>query len=929
MLGTNKPCRVPTALLLFVFLSIIPEFNAADLNWPLSPLSDCPARNLNQIIETSWQQSTATSCEQLKTTDYDHITVDSLPANVFIDSTITTIPQSQTSPHAGLLSTPTLGDDDASEIGKDGSKSAPPSLLTVENSRESEAPLEVDRDSEGDSPLDNANFLSFEEWKKQNLAKAGQTVENLSGRASTGDGEPRRRPGNINNPLDSLGEDAELEIDFGGFGRPGKTAYNIPPRNAAAEDKNSAAEGVAGTKSGGAASVSYTRGKDAGKTCKERFNYASFDCAATVLKTNKESKGSTSILVENKDNYMLNQCLADNKFLIVELCEDILVDTIVLANFEFFSSMFRTFRVSVSDRYPVKLDKWRALGTFEARNSREVQAFLVESPLIWARYIRFEFLTHYGNEYYCPVSLLRVHGTTMMEEFNHEMKGMREEEDTEIENGEEEDEASLGSVSHVIIADALKEVSMTASKQAGENGTAPFPYTTLALPPQPSIRPLQEELATQATSNSEIYPTGLTFFESLLGSRMEAAMLALDDHNLVCQPSDQKPNALPTLSSQVDTIYPSMASGGIDSTSEPMQNDTSYGTKTSSLVSTGSVESPSTLSTSASDPTHTESKPPLQNSSKAVSQTSQVSARAPTSSTQHQAANPTTQESFFKSVHKRLQLLESNSTLSLQYIEEQSRILRDAFSKVEKRQLAKTTAFLESLNTTVLNEIYAFRSQYDRIWQTTVLELSSQKEQSRNDVIALSARLSVLADEVVFQKRMTILQLVLTLLCFGLVLFSRGFSSSSAALLQNIVDLSSANPARYTRFETPRSSPSSTRPPSRYGILGRSSSFTTSTSEELVSAAAVGTGTSGGRDGATAWNAVNSPRIEYSPPTPMSSQAGDDEKRKCGDEMGEDDSLGSSVEDDGRLLRFPQRDTMLGESRLNREQMGSNESHED
>jgi len=30
-----------------------------------------------------------------------------------------------------------------------------------------------------------------------------------------------------------------------------------------------------------------------------------------------------------------------------------------------------------------------------------------------------QLLTHYGNEFYCPVSLLRAHETTMMEEFKH------------------------------------------------------------------------------------------------------------------------------------------------------------------------------------------------------------------------------------------------------------------------------------------------------------------------------------------------------------------------------------------------------------------------------------------------------------------------------------------------------------------------------
>jgi hypothetical protein len=75
------------------------------------------------------------------------------------------------------------------------------------------------------------------------------------------------------------------------------------------------------------------------------------------------------------------------------------------------------------------------------------------------------------------------------------------------------------------------------------------------------------------------------------------------------------------------------------------------------------------------------------------------------SSTQSSLASPTIQESFFKSVQKRLQMLESNSSLSLQYIEEQSRNLRDAFGRVEQRQLSKITTFLEYLNSTVLSEL--------------------------------------------------------------------------------------------------------------------------------------------------------------------------------------------------------------------------------
>ncbi|KAL9064356.1 MAG: hypothetical protein Q9157_007857, partial [Trypethelium eluteriae] len=294
---------------------------------------------------------------------------------------------------------------------------APSVAIVTESSaptQSSVAPTDLDADS--DSPLDNANFLSFEEWKKQNLEKSGQSPDNVgqSHSGTTGGNEARRRPG-INNALDSIGEDQEIELDFGGFGKP-KNA-DEPARSSPATDSSNEQATLAAT----------SRSKDAGKTCKERFNYASFDCAATVLKTNPKAKSTSSVLVENKDSYMLNECHSDNKFIIVELCNDILIDTVVLANFEFFSSMFRTFRLSVSDRYPVKMERWRELGTFEARNSREVQAFLVENPLIWARYLRIEFLEHYGNEFYCPLSLVRVHGTTMLEEYRHQEEAARDE----------------------------------------------------------------------------------------------------------------------------------------------------------------------------------------------------------------------------------------------------------------------------------------------------------------------------------------------------------------------------------------------------------------------------------------------------------------------------------------------------------------------
>lgn len=731
----------------------------------LAEHSFCPSRSINyitqslpqQCLTTSWASKTKTQ-ETVSNTRYNTTdeVVSSLP-KIENATTSNSIQQASNEPRGSSVSTKASESSTVTVIAE-----ATSTWTASESEKRAEVRYGEEADVENDSPLDNTNFLSFEEWKSRNLARAGQSADNLGSRAGSAGTEQRRRPGGINNALDSLGEDTEIEIDFGGFVNPGTSEPMISAKasleNANSIGKNENNEKMVTEDLSGAR----RRGRDAGKTCKERSNYASFDCAATVLKTNPECKGSTAVLVENKDSYMLNICSAMNKFFIVELCDDILIDTVVLANFEFFSSMFRTFRVSVSDRYPVKLEKWKELGTFEARNSREVQAFLVENPFIWARYVRVEFMTHFGNEYYCPVSLLRVHGTTMMEEFNHDLKRSGTEDDSENEAEEGEGMGSIDEAHGVVSAEALvKQVQKT---ESAENTSKIFQSIPTAVAVEvPSNSPDAggasiPELELSSTANN---PS--------LSRMMEDLIRSLGDTEDICLPADRPTKDAPIPTSPPLSDQTATAANKIVISSQSIANQTV--SQIPSPTSTNGTKLAQTAPLPAiSDKSASQNR---SESLRATSQTSASSAKIQTSSTQPSNANPTTQESFFKSVHKRLQLLESNSTLSLQYIEEQSRILRNAFSKVEKRQLAKTTTFLETLNTTVLIELRDFRHQYDQIWQSTVIELSSQREQSQHEVLALSARLSLLADEIVFQKRMAVLQFILILLCLGLILFSR------------------------------------------------------------------------------------------------------------------------------------------------------------
>ncbi|OGE57100.1 hypothetical protein PENARI_c002G10248 [Penicillium arizonense] len=713
------------------------------------------------------------------------------------------------------------------------SAAVPSGIIQGTASTAPERSAEQEQEQDTDSLLDSASFLSFEDWKKQNLAKVGQSAENVGGsrRAAAAGKQDRRQPG-INNVLDSLGDDAEIELDFGGFGAetpeasPTAWGTHIPARDAGHAD---GADGQAEVDvyAQGALQRGASRRKDAGTTCKERFNYASFDCAATVLKTNSECKGSSSVLIENKDSYMLNECRAQNKFLILELCDDILVDTVVLANYEFFSSIFHTFRVSVSDRYPAKPDQWKELGVYEARNTREVQAFAVENSLIWARYLRIEFLTHYGHEFFCPVSLIRVHGTTMMEEYKHDESSDRAE---------------------------VEELESAEANQLHESENKPV---DVQVPVEEPVAPVVTRTRVEEVcANTLADPSAL--FEKLL----HVETCGVDEGPPVTTPSAPAtaaqtkvpPKENSTVAAGVST---SVTNSGPSAPPKAGEDTRKTGEPAKGVVTTSEASFASSETTQQNTTSETAGK--ATTNAKEESNVPPSESTRPTN-TQPPSANPTTQESFFKSVHKRLQMLESNSTLSLLYIEEQSRILRDAFNKVEKRQLAKTSTFLENLNVTVLHELKEFREQYDHVWKSVALEFEHQRMQYHREVHSLSAQLGVLADELVFQKRVTVIQSIMVLCCFAIVLFSRGSVSNYMEFpgVQRMVarsySLRSSSPIFASA--SPSASPSSTRPTSSYRENGGHRRNISDSSED----------------------SATSPTAAYVPPTPTSDSSPEPEE---------------------------------------------------
>jgi hypothetical protein len=142
------------------------------------------------------------------------------------------------------------------------------------------------------------------------------------------------------------------------------------------------------------------------------YNYAAASKGAKILDFNKEAKGASNILDKDKDKYLRNPCSAEGKFVIIELSEETLVNTIAIANFEHYSSNLKEFEISSSLTYPT--ENWDTLGRFTVANAKHAQNFTIPEPK-WARYLKLNLLSHYGSEFYCTLSMLEVYGMDAVE----------------------------------------------------------------------------------------------------------------------------------------------------------------------------------------------------------------------------------------------------------------------------------------------------------------------------------------------------------------------------------------------------------------------------------------------------------------------------------------------------------------------------------
>lgn len=538
-----------------------------------------------------------------------------------------------------------------------------------------------------DDNEDESIFLSFEEWRKLKLEKSGQSTENL---------DERGGPVAINNRLshdqshfNMIVDDNEIDIDM--F----QSHASLEEDDYGRQDKT-----------------------QSGRVYKDRFNFASFDCAATIVKTNSGTKGASNILFDNKDSYLINECSEPDKFLIIELCQDILVDNVKIANYEFFSSMFRHIRISVSDSFPTS--SWRIIGEFEAKSVRDLQSFTIKNPQIWARFLQVEVLSHYGNEFYCPISVIQVHGTTMMDEY-------RSHEQAATHHNNMRQKNSAGSTK------SPSQIPVTNGGDVINSIEAPEKMTS-----EEKLESIFEFSNTVDFRVPEV-PT------SIFGA----------------QPGESSISECPA------------------SSSEKSENEDTYHhyQENMSRPMVTSLISPLVLNESCNwdEYMHISS----------INSIFDLHDRIVENGDENSSINGgefKTQDSIYQTIMKRLSLLESNASLSLRYIEEQSQSMKDLLSKIEKKQNNRIVTFFSEFNNTVVSQFQYFQEQYAKLLLNTIIESQSNQLRVNQDIEAMSFRMKILADELVYQKNMGIIQAIVLVTILLFVITTRGAPVDSYAI---------------------------------------------------------------------------------------------------------------------------------------------------
>lgn len=340
----------------------------------------------------------------------------------------------------------------------------------------------------------------------------------------------------------------------------------------------------------------------------------------------------------------------------------------------------------------------------------------------FVEYMKIEFLTHYGHEYYCPLSLVRVHGMSMMEYY------------TTVES---QGDDPIVEDEHLWPAEVREQ--LIQPQYDVTNTSESFPIKNDV--DEEDLKPLIPPINNDIVIDSPVTPA-LEIDEILNGTTLVDAIKEIivngydilepnpteDSHStLISTPdtvTDQKhPPLTPpsSYSSQKTVLSPD---NDLSNTPIIIKDKTS---EVDTAQTDPSIKLDSTISSQFNDTSATDNMVSFTESAHAttVSSTNMASEEGRSSHPSHPkitsnnyAKEGSTQESIYKTIMKRLNVLEGNMTLSLRYLDEQNKNLNGVLKDMEKKHQDQLIQLIGHLNETAS---YRIDSMVKHVYKNTNL----------------------------------------------------------------------------------------------------------------------------------------------------------------------------------------------------------------
>ncbi|KAJ9118702.1 hypothetical protein QFC22_003922 [Naganishia vaughanmartiniae] len=512
------------------------------------------------------------------------------------------------------------------------------------------------------------DFLTFEKWK------AGQ-FEVLKDAGAGEDREQNREADTVDKPLENDASTLSIPVvESKAIKAPIEESKDIhlPIRN----NTKTKAEPTAQQKST--------------PHSPHRYNYASPDCSARIQSASPQSQHASSVLHKSKDRYMLTPCSAKEHWVIIELCDDIRIEAIEIGMFEFFSGIVKEVKLSIGgaddasdESQDEDISAWQEVGSFVGKSVRGTQTFTLDHPTSFQRFIRLDFPSHYGNEYYCPVSSIKVYGMNQMEAFKWESRRQKE---AEMVRKRLEENAKRAQETVTIAGTVLPAISELASSSFVPEATK-------------SASPLGEAVTETPAAASEhiAVPTPLTSISDVSSRHTPAQTSAGGVSSDSGSPLATGCSPIPEMSQHPTDPGKELSSSIVRNAQVPTStgfSNLSAPGRSMDLASETSPISSSSVVTTAILPN-----------------TPKYSASTPGASRQEGRADSS--ESIYAYIIRRLNDLEGNSTLGMMYMEEQTKATRSILQRLETHLADWKAKISSSQQQAIIQERSAFDKKLD------------------------------------------------------------------------------------------------------------------------------------------------------------------------------------------------------------------------